>query len=370
MKIKAAVAKEESGPFAIEDLELDEPRDDEVLVRIASSGICRTDLEARDGHVPVPLPSVFGHEGAGIVEHTGRQVTKVKPGDHVVLGWNSCGECIDCKSGNDPYCANFFPLNFGGVRPDGTSTLSQNGRIIHGSFFGQSSFATYAAVHERTVVKVRSDVPIDILGPLGCGIRTGAGAVMNTLHPKAGSSIAVFGIGPVGMSAILAADLCACAPVIAVDIHSSRLALSRNFGATHIIDSGKTDPVAAIQEITRGGVDFALECSGIPRVLRQAVDSLARGGPRCGVCGLVGVAKPGTEVSLDMNTLMNGRTVRGIVAGDSVQDLFIPRLIELYLQGRFPFDRMIQFYPFDEINKAARDMENGMVLKPVLRFEK
>jgi aryl-alcohol dehydrogenase len=368
MKIKAAVIREVSGPFKIEEIELDEPRDDEVLVRIVSSGICGTDLGARDGHLPIPPPpSVFGHEGAGIVERVGSRVSKIKPGDHVVLGWSSCGSCIYCKSGNDPYCEAFFPLNFGGARSDGSSTLRKADQIIHGSFFGQSSFANFALVHERNVVKVSKDVPLEILGPMGCGIRTGAGAVINTLHPPPGASIAIFGVGPVGMSAILAATVCGCTKIIAVDINQDRLEKAKRFGATHIINSSKTDPVATIQEITNGGVEFSLECVGNPKVLRQAVDSLVRGGPKCGVCGLIGVVPPGTEVSLDMERLLNGRTVRGIIAGDSVADIFIPTLIDLYLQGRFPFDQLITFYPFDEINKAVDDMEKGRVIKAVLR---
>jgi aryl-alcohol dehydrogenase len=368
MKIKAAVVRETSGPFGIEEIELDEPRDDEVLVRIVGSGICHTDLAARDGHLPMPPPpSVFGHEGAGVVERVGKQVTKVKPGNHVVLGWEACGACISCRSGYDPYCVSFFPLNFSGARPDGTTTLRKGNQVIHGSFFGQSSFANFALANERNVVKVREDVPIEILGPLGCGIRTGAGAVMISLHPMAGASIAVFGVGPVGMSAILAAIVCGCTPIIAVDINSDRLEMAKKFGATHTINSGKVDPVAAIQDITGEGADYTLECVGNPKVLRQAVDSLPRGGPRCGVCGLLGVVPPGTEVALDMEKLMNGRTVKGIVAGDSVPDLFIPRLIELYRQGRFPFDRFITFYPLDEISKAVEDMEKGKALKPVLR---
>jgi aryl-alcohol dehydrogenase len=368
MKIKAAVIREMSGPFKIEEIELDEPRDDEVLVRIVGSGICGTDLGARDGHLPIPPPpSVFGHEGAGIVEKVGKLVTKVKPGDHVVLGWSSCGACIPCKSGNEPYCINFFPLNFGGARPDGTTTLRKDNQVIHGSFFGQSSFANFALANQQNIVKVREDVPLEILGPMGCGIRTGAGAVMLSLHPKPGTSIAVFGVGPVGMSAILAAIVCGCTTVIAVDINSDRLEMAKKFGATHIVNSSKVDPVATILEITGEGADFALECVGNTKVLRQAVDSLIRGGPRCGVCGLLGVVAPGTEVALDMEKLLNGRTVKGIIAGDSVADVFIPTLIELYRQGRFPFDRLITFYPFDEIKKAVEDMEKGKVIKPVLR---
>jgi aryl-alcohol dehydrogenase len=369
MKIKAAVVREKSGPFTIEEIDLDEPRDDEVLVRMVGSGVCGTDLGARDGHLPIPPPpSVFGHEGAGVVEKVGQRVTKVKPGDHVVMAWNSCGECIPCRSGNDAYCTGFFPLNFGGARPDGTATLRKGNQVIHGSFFGQSSFANFALAGERNVVKVQEDVPLDLLGPLGCGIRTGAGAVMISLHPRPGASIAVFGVGPVGMSAILAAVVCGCTTIIAVDIHADRLEMAKKFGATHTIDSGEVDPVAAILEITGEGADYTLECVGNPKVLRQAVDSLPRGGPRCGVCGLLGVVAPGTEVALDMDKIMNGRTVKGIVAGDSVAELFIPILIDLYRQGRFPFDRMITFYPFDQINQAVEDSAKGKAIKAVLRF--
>jgi aryl-alcohol dehydrogenase len=363
MKIKAAVVREKSGPFKIEEIELDEPRDDEVLVHIVGSGICHTDLVGRDQYLPIPLPAVFGHEGSGVVEKVGARITKVKPGDHVVMSYLSCGTCFPCNNGAVSYCMNFFKCNFNGARTDGTPTMRKNGETIHGSFFSQSSFATYALAKERNVVKVRKDVPLEILGPLGCGIQTGAGGVIISLHPRAGSSIAVFGAGSVGQSAILGAVVCGCTTIVAVDINAERLKMAREFGATHTINANKTDPVQEIQKITGAGVEYSLECAGNAKVFRQAVDSLAR----IGVCGLIGVAPSGTEVSLDMEVILNGRTVRGIVEGDSVPDIFIPRLIELYKQGRFPFDRMINFYPFDQINKAVEDSEKGKVLKPVLR---
>ena len=363
MEMQGAVIYEPSGKFSIEQLTIEDPRDTEVLVRITATGICHTDLAGRDQHIPVPLPSVFGHEGAGIVEKVGAQVTKVKPGDHVAMSWTCCGGCPSCKSGNDPYCENFLPLNFGGARPDGSTTLKKGDQVIHGNFFGQSSFAELALADEQNVVKVPGDIPLEILGPLGCGIMTGAGAVMNSLRPKPGSAIAVFGIGPVGISAVMAAKVCGCTTIIAVDIHKERLEKAKEFGATHTINASETDPVEAILEITEGGPEFSLECVGNPAVLRQAVDCL----PLLGVCGLLGVVPPGTEVALDMDKIMNGRTVKGIIEGDAIPDLFIPKLIELYRQGRFPFDKMITFYPFADIEKAVEDMEKGRVIKPVLR---
>jgi aryl-alcohol dehydrogenase len=364
MDIKAAVIFEKSGDFSIEQLEMSEPLDDEVLVRIVAVGICHTDLGARDQHLPIPLPSVFGHEGAGVVEKVGARVTKVQPGDHVAVSWDCCGVCPSCKSGKDSYCHNFFLHNFNGARPDGTTTLRKGDQVVHGSFFGQSSFAEFVLANERNVVKVRKDVPLEILGPLGCGVQTGAGAVMNALNAHAGASIAVFGAGTVGMSAILAALVRGCTTIIAVDINADRLELAKEMGATHTVNAVEEDPVEVIRDLTGGGAEFSLECVGNPNVLRQAVDVL----PRCGVCGLLGAVPPGTEVKLDMDLIMNGRTVRGIIEGDAIPDLFIPKLIELYAQGRFPFDRLIKFYPFEDINKAVEDMEKGLVVKPVLKF--
>lgn len=365
MKIKAAVVREKGGPFIIEDVELGEPRADEVLVRVAATGVCHTDLVARDQYLPVPLPGVFGHEGSGVVEKVGAAVAKVKPGDHVVMSFLTCGTCPSCKKGVPTWCLEFLRYNFSGARADGSATMEKNGETIHAVFFGQSSFASYALASERNVVKVPSDVPVEILGPLGCGVQTGAGGVINTLHPRPGSSIAVFGTGSVGLSAVLAAVACGCTTIIGVDVMAERLKTAKSFGATHVIDPTKTDPVEEIRRITGAGVQYSLECTGIPKVFRQAVDALMIGG----VCGLIGVAPAGVEVSLDMQNILNGRTIKGVVEGDSVPDIFIPQLIDLYRQGRFPFDRMITFYPFNDINKAAEDSEKGKTLKAVLRLQ-
>ena len=363
MNIKAAVVREAGGPFKIEDIELEEPRADEVLVKIVSSGLCHTDLVARMQYLPIPLPGVFGHEGAGIVEKVGSQVAKVKPGDHVATSFLTCGVCDACKKGIPTWCPDFKRLNFGGRRADGSTTMKKGKETIYGSFFGQSTFATYSLVSERSVVKVPTDVPLEILSPMGCGIQTGAGGVINSLSPKPGSSIAIFGIGSVGLSAIMAAAVCGCTQIIGIDVVESRLKLAREFGATHTIDSGKADAVEEIKKITNGGIAYTLECTGIPAVFRQAVDCLMMGG----VCGLIGVAPAGMEVSLDMQHLLDGRTVKGIVEGDCIPDIFIPQLIDLYKQGKFPFDRLIKFYAMDQINEAAEDSEKGKTLKAVLK---
>jgi aryl-alcohol dehydrogenase len=363
MKIKAAVVRQKSGPFLIEDVDLDEPREDEVLVRIAGTGLCHTDLAGRDGLLPTPLPMVFGHEGSGVVERVGAKVRKVRPGDHVVLSYVACGTCPSCRKGEETLCLNNFTCNFGGMRPDGSLTIKKDGEPVHGAFFGQSSFASHALAFERNTVRVPEDVPIEILGPLGCGVQTGAGGVINSLRPKPGSSLAVFGTGGVGMSAILAAVVSGCGTIIAVDVKEARLKAAREFGATHTINPLEVDPVEAIREITEGGVEYILDTTGIGRVIRQAVDALAVGG----TCGLIGIASPDEEMHIGIGTMLQGRSIFGILEGDAIPDIFIPLMIELYRQGRFPFDRMITNYRLDQINEAATDAESGKALKAVLR---
>ena len=307
---------------------------------------------------------MWGHEGAGIVERVGAGVTKVQPGDHVVLTYGRCGQCSNCLEGKPYYCLHAYERSYGGGRADGSTALHQHGQNVHSHFFAQSSFATHAIASEQNTVKVRQDVPLEILGPLGCGIQTGAGAVMNGLRSHVGTSIVIFGAGSVGLSAIMAAQVVGCTTIIAVDVKSSRLDMARALGATHTINGAETDAVEEIKRITDGGAQFTLEMTAIPRILRQAVDALQVGG----ICGVIGVPMSGTEVSLNMTPLLFGRTVRGIRQGESVSDTFIPQLIDLYTQGRFPFDRLIEFYSLDQINGAAEDTGNGTAIKPVLRM--
>lgn len=366
MQIQAAVTESKGAPFTIREVELDQPRPDEVLVRVTAAGICHTDLIIRDQWYPVPLPAVLGHEGAGVVEAVGEAVTKVAPGDHVAMSYGSCGGCATCHSGRPWVCHDFWGRNFASTRPDGTTALSADGGAVHSHFFSQSSFATHAIATERNVVKLDPSIPLDVVAPFGCGIQTGAGAVLNALRPAAGTSIAVFGTGTVGLSAVMAARVAGCTTIIGIDQRPERLQIAREVGATAVIQAGDGDLVEAVKQASGGlGVDVSVETTGSPAVLAQAVYSTSPGG----MCGLVGAPPFGAEVSLDVNQMLAlGRGLRGIVEGESVPDVFLPRLIELWQQGRFPVDRIMSRYDFDAIDEAARDAEEGRVIKPVLRF--
>jgi aryl-alcohol dehydrogenase len=365
MHIMAAVTEAKSGPFVIQELEVGELAADEVLVEVAAAGICHTDLIVRDQWLPVPLPAVLGHEGAGVVRAVGASVAHVAPGDRVGMTFNSCGRCATCLGGRSTYCHDFFGRNFASARPDGTSVLSRDGALIHGHFFGQSSFASHAVATARNVVKLPDWVPFEIAAPFGCGIPPGAGAVFHPLRPPAGSSLVVFGTGAVGLSAIIAGSITGCAPIIGIDVRPARLELARELGATHAIDASTADVGAEVSRITGGGANFTIETSGVTSVLRAAVDCLAP----AGVCGVIGAPPGGSEVSLDVNMFFAmGKTLRGIVEGDSIPELFLPQLFELWRAGRFPVDRFMVDYDFDQINEAAHDAEKGETIKPVLRM--
>ena len=364
---RAAVIRQRGADFNIEQVNHGAPRHDEVLVRIVASGICHTDMVVRDEEYG-PLPAVFGHEGAGVVEAVGEHVNNVTVGDHVVMSYAFCGECDLCHSGHPAHCREVFPINFGGGRLDGSSsTTDTQGERVHDHFFGQSSFAEYAIVNRNNLVKVDKNLPLDILAPLGCGLQTGSGAVFNAMKVRPGSSFVAFGAGTVGLAAVMAAKVAGATTIIASDINPKRLELAMELGATHIVNAKETDPVKEIQDITGGGADFALECTGRPSVLTQAVDSLGF----FGTCGIVGAAPLGSKVELDVNGIMiPAKRVMGIVQGDSTSATFIPILIELWKQGRFPFDKLIKHYDFEDINQAVADSESGRVIKPVLRIGK
>ena len=365
MKITAAVVRERSGPFQIETLDLCDPRADELLVEVVASGMCATDLHGRDAYYPTQFPKVFGHEGAGVVRAIGSAVVNFRPGDHVVMSYPWCGNCQNCRTHRQSYCVDAFPLKMNGTRADGSTLHSKDGQPVYSAFFQQSSFGNFTIANERFAVKVRNDVPLDLVCALACGGQTGAGAVLNVMRPAPGDSFAVFGVGAVGLSGLMAARIAGCDPIIAVDVHEHRLALARELGATHTINhTGRTDVVAEIRKITGLGARFTLETSALPVIFREAVDALMP----AGTCVLLGSARAGTEATFETPFLQNGRTVRGVIQGDSVPQEFIPHLADYIMAGRFPVEKMITFYNLADINRAADESSKGMSIKPVLRM--
>lgn len=363
MRIRAAVADGSDQPFLHKALELDEPRADEVLVRLVSTGVCQTDAHVRRQRIPTPLPIVLGHEGAGVVEAVGSSVDGLVPGDHVVMSYQSCGLCRQCLQGHPAYCDRAVAANFGGSRLDGSSGVRSLDRSeIHGHFFGQSSFATYSLATMRNTVKVPKDVPLEILGPLGCGLQTGAGAVLNSFNLRAGQSLAVLGVGAVGFAAVMAAVAAGAGDVIAVDVIPQRLAVATELGATQSINARDSDVADELRRITGRGVDFVLDTTGRADMLTAAVSALAP----LGEVGLVAGGQPDAHVAA--SALGLGLKVGGIVQGDAVPQLFIPQLIEMYQAGHFPFDRLIRQFAFDDIEAAFEGSASGEVIKPVLQI--
>ena len=366
MKAKAAIVREVGGPFEIGEIEIAAPRGAEVLVRIAGVGVCHTDLVARDGF-PVPMPIVLGHEGAGVVEALGPDVTDLEVGDHVVLSFDSCAACPTCDEGLPAYCHQFLGKNFAGVRlEDGTSPLSQGGVVVHGNFFGQSSFGTYAIAHRRNTVRVDKDLPLEILGPLGCGIQTGAGAAVLSLGIKPGQTLAIFGGGAVGLSALLGARAVGAGEVIVVEPNAERRALASELGASHVVDPDAAgDVLEAVKALSGGGVNHALDTTGIPSVIAVAVETTVAHG----TVGLVAVPPPEAMLPANMmSMLVRGTTIKYITEGDADPQQFIPEMIGWYRSGKFPFDRLVRKFAFEEINAAAKASEDGSAIKPVLIF--
>jgi aryl-alcohol dehydrogenase len=298
-------------------------------------------------------PLVLGHEGAGIVEMTGKKVKAVRPGDHIVLSYQSCGTCRPCKSGRPTKCRRFYDLNFGFHRLDGSNALEVSG--VRGHFFGQSSFSSHILATERNMVKVSKKLPLDVLAPLGCGIQAGAGTVMNMLRVRKGDSVAVFGTGAVGMAAIMAARLVEAYPIIGVDILPSRLKLALELGATHIINSRIADAASGMNKIIAGGADYVLENTGNPQIMQLAIEVTKKRGT---AAFFTGNGVP--------DSIPRGKKAVAVVGGDSVPQIFIPKLIKLWQSGKFPFDRLLTFYDFKNINRAMKDSLSGRTIKPVL----
>jgi aryl-alcohol dehydrogenase len=361
VQITGAVTQGASSDFVLTDLSLDHPRPDELLVRTVAVGICHSDLTAR---ALFPSGGVLGHEGAGVVEAVGSAVTDFEVGDHVVLTFDACGHCASCRKGRPYYCRSFGLLNFAGVRPDGSHVLHDGDRAVSGKFFGQSSFATRCLTTGRSAVKVDRSLPLETLAPLGCGVITGSGTVLNALRPEPGSSLVVFGVGSVGLSALMAAAMSHVGTLVAVDVVPARLDLAQKLGATHVIDGRSDDVAAQIRDITGGGADYVVETSGVAAVVRTALASVPAGG----AVALVGFSDSGSDLNLNYSELVMGRTLVGVIEGSSIPHLFIPQLIQHWQRDLFPFDEMITTYKFADINQAVADTLGGSTIKAVLTF--
>lgn len=353
MKITAALSISPAAPFTLQELELDEPRCDEVLVKIHATGLCHTDLTFKS---QVPIPAVLGHEGAGIVTAVGEAVSGISPGDHVVLSYRSCGSCRSCAAGERAYCSRSMRLNSAGVRADGSPTLSDNGTPVYGSFFGQSSFAQYALAGADNTVVVDPSIDLAVAAPLGCGFQTGAGAVLNVLSPEPDSRLVVFGAGGVGLAAVMAAKAQGVETIIAADPVASRRAKATELGATQTVDPAMED-VAAVAR----GATHALDTTANAGVIATALGLLRQRG----VLVLVGLgAQPGP---IDLNDLMlGGKVIRGCIEGDANPQEFIPELLQMHARGHFPIQSLITTYPAADIEQAVADARSGAAIKPVL----
>jgi aryl-alcohol dehydrogenase len=348
-------------PYSIEELDLRELRANEVLVRIVGVGMCHTDVLPRMPGFIAPPPIVAGHEGAGVVEALGEAVTQLSVGDHVVLSFDSCGTCANCAAGQPAYCDTFMVRNLFGREADGSDTATDaSGAAVSARWFGQSSFASHCIATERNAVKVDPSLPLELLGPLGCGIQTGAGSILCALDVQPGSSVAVFGTGAVGLAAVMAAKVAGATTIIAVDLHEHRLDVALELGATHVLRGDVDDMVGQIDAIAPGGVGYAFDTTGLPPVMLNAL----RATRMTGKVGFVGVQQG--PLSLEAMDYM-GKAVLNILEGSADPQVFIPRMIALWQEGRFPFDRLIEQFPLDQINEAEASSLSGGAIKPVLR---
>jgi aryl-alcohol dehydrogenase len=363
MKVLAATSNGPRSLFEIRELNLENPRADEILVRIAGVGLCHTDIVFKDAMPHYPRPAVFGHEGSGIVEAVGSGVKAVIPGDRVILTFRSCGACDRCARGDPAYCRTMPQLNYTGAREDGSTALCCEAGAVASNFFGQSSFATHALAHETNAVKVDANLPIELLGPLGCGVQTGVGAVLRSLKVGKGDSLLIVGGGAVGLSAVMGAVIAGCSKIILSEPLSPRRSLATELGATHTVDPSSEDIQTYIRSILPEGVDFALDTSGNASAIGAAAASLGS----MGVLGLVGVAPSGTMVPCEVNKQMTfGQSIRGIIEGDSDPRTFIPELLGYVQSGKLPLERLVQTFPLSRINEAVEAQHRGDCVKAVL----
>ncbi len=356
----AAVLRDGDGKFALEEVTLGPLASDELLVKVVGAGMCHTDLHILNPDLVAKMgPIILGHEGSGIVEEVGSSVRGIEVGDHVLISFDSCGRCRNCRAGIPSYCDEFFARNTTGRRADlSTSAIDRMGLPLANRWFGQSSFATHAITTERNLVVVDKALPLELLGPLGCGLQTGAGSVLNEMKLAAGQSIAVFGAGGVGLAAVMAAKAAGAREIVVIDLVDTRLETALEVGATRTVRGDTPDLVEAIKNGGRG-FDFSFETTAVASVITTAVSILDIPGKAV----LVG----GSQAKFEIDpTLLTGRTVTFALEGSSTPQIFLPQLLDLWQRGWFPFDKLVQTYPLEQINQAVEDSLSGKTIKPVL----
>ncbi len=363
--MKAALLYEPNTPLRVEEISYDDPQENEILVKIMATGLCHTDLHFMKGEMPVPVPVVMGHEGAGVVEKVGPGVTSVAPGDHVVMMVSfSCGKCRYCYEGRLTMCVENLPIQMMATLPGGGQRLRKGDQLLH-QLFGLACFAEYAVVHERAAVKIREDAPLDVACLLGCGTTTGLGAAVNTAGVRPGDSIVIFGCGGVGLSALMGAKLAGAGRIIAVDLSDGKLEKAEELGADHVINASKEDPQAKVMELTGGGADAAIECIGNTDVIMQAFGSIHNGGK----CVVAGMAPLGAVLNIAPYEFLLGKTITGSVQGEIRPFIDVPKFMDMYMEGKLPVDKLItKSYSLDEINEGFEAMERGETIRSVIRF--
>jgi len=364
--MKAAVLYEINTPLKVEDLTLDEPQENEVLIKMVATGVCHSDLHFMKGEMPQATPVVPGHEGAGIVEKVGPGVTTLQPGDHVILmvAFN-CGKCRYCYAGRPTLCVENLPIQMMSTLPGGGIRLHKGDQNIHHQF-GVACYAEKVVAHERSAIKVREDAPLDVVCSLGCGIGTGLGMSIRTAGIRPGESIAIFGCGGVGLSAVMGAKLSGAGTIIAIDILDNKLQKAKELGADHVINASQVeDPPAKVSELSGGGVDYAVECIGNVNVMLQVLGSVCIGG----TCIMAGMAPLAATLNLEPWHLLLGKKIMGSTQGDMIPQIDIPRYIDLFMSGKLPIDKLItKTYKLDQINEAFEAMEKGETIKSIIKF--
>ena len=368
-KVRAAVAWKANAPLSIEEVDLEGPKAGEVLIKMIATGVCHTDAFTLSGADPEGLfPVILGHEGGAIVEEVGEGVTSLRKGDHVIpLYTPECGDCLFCKSGKTNLCVKIRATQGKGLMPDGTSRFSKDGKMIH-HYMGCSTFAEYTVVPEIALARVNPEAPLDKVCLLGCGVTTGIGAVLNTAKVEKGASVAVFGLGGIGLSVIQGCKMAGAGRIIAIDINDAKWEMAKSLGATEFVNpKNHTKPIQqVIVDMTQWGVDYSFECVGNVELMRAALECAHRG---WGQSIVIGVAGAGQEIKTRPFQLVTGRTWKGSAFGGVKGRSELPSYVDKYLSGEIKLDELVTFtLPLEDINKAFDYMHEGKSVRSVIRF--